>query len=71
MTAKVLTAAHLVQSADRTMVEFSCGELIPARVIGSAFSADVALLQLERNPVNAVAAVLGDSNNSFSAEILF
>jgi serine protease Do len=59
---KVLTAAHLVQSADRTMVEFSRGELIPARVMGSAFSADVALLQLERNPVNAVAAVLGDSN---------
>ena len=44
------------------MVEFSRGELIPARVMGSAFSADVALLQLERNPVNAVAAVLGDSN---------
>jgi len=28
---KVLTAAHLVQAADRTMVEFSRGELIPAR----------------------------------------
>src|SRR2546425_3808961 len=42
---KVLTAAHLVQSADKTMVEFSQGELIPASVIGSAFSADLALLQ--------------------------
>ena len=31
---KVLTAAHLVQSADRTMVEFSQGELVPATVIG-------------------------------------
>ena len=59
---KVLTAAHLVQSADRTVVEFSRGELIPARVTGSAFSADVALLQLERNPVNAMAATLGDSD---------
>ena len=59
---KVLTAAHLVQAADRTVVEFSRGELIPARVMGSAFSADVALLQLERNPVNAVAATLGDSD---------
>ena len=59
---KVLTAAHLVQSADRTVVEFSRGELIPARVMGSAFSADVALLQLERNPVNVVAAALGDSD---------
>ncbi|HLE63600.1 MAG TPA: serine protease, partial [Pyrinomonadaceae bacterium] len=55
-------AAHLVQAADRTVVEFSPGELIPARVTGSAFSADVALLQLERNPMNAVAATLGDSD---------
>jgi serine protease Do len=59
---KVLTAAHLVQAADRTVVEFSRGELIPAHVTGSAFSADVAVLQLERNPVNAVAATLGDSD---------
>ena len=59
---KVLTAAHLVQSADRTIVEFSEGELIPASVIGSAFSADVALLQLERCPANYVPAKLGDSD---------
>ena len=59
---KVLTAAHLVQSADRTVVEFSRGELIPARVTGSAFSADVAVLQLERIPANALAATLGDSD---------
>jgi serine protease Do len=59
---KVLTAAHLVQAADRTVVEFSRGELIPARVTGSAFSADIAVLQLERNPVNAVPATLGDSD---------
>jgi len=59
---KVLTAAHVVQAADRTVVEFAGGELIPARVTGSTFSADVAVLQLERNPVNAVAATLGDSD---------
>ena len=59
---KVLTATHLVQSADRIVVEFSQGEVIPARVIGSSFSADVALLQLERMPRNYVAAKLGDSN---------
>ena len=60
---KVLTAAHLVQAADKTVVEFSRGELIPARVTGSSFSADVAVLQLERNPVNVAAATLGDSDN--------
>lgn len=60
---KVLTAAHLVQSADRTIVEFSQGELVPATVIGAVYSADVALLQLERIPANYVAAKLGDSND--------
>jgi S1-C subfamily serine protease len=59
---KVLTAAHLVQAADRTMVEFSRGELIPARVIGSALSADIALLQLEHSPANAAPATLGNSD---------
>jgi serine protease Do len=59
---KVLTAAHLVQSADKMVVEFSGGELIPATVVGSALSADVALLQLDHSPMGAVAAVLGDSD---------
>src|SRR5215510_9305394 len=68
---KVLTAAHLVQAADRTMVEFSEGELIPARVIGCSFSADVALLQLERQPVNHVAATLGDSDSAEVGDEIF
>src|SRR5712692_10287848 len=59
---KVFTAAHLVQAADRTVVEFSDGELIPARVVGSAIYAGVALLQLEHTPMNIVAATLGDSD---------
>jgi len=59
---KVLTAAHLVQSADKTMIEFSQGEVIPASVVGTSLSADVALLQLDRNPASLLAAKLGDSN---------
>src|SRR5262249_23237062 len=59
---RVLTAAHLVESADKTVVEFSQGETIPANVIGCSLSADVALLQLERTPANLVAAKLGDSD---------
>src|SRR5258705_13617374 len=31
---RVLTAAHLVESADKTTVELSAGEVIKARVIG-------------------------------------
>jgi len=59
---KVFTAAHLVQAADSTMVEFSDGELIPARVLSSANYADVALLQLDHMPMRIVAAALGDSD---------
>jgi S1-C subfamily serine protease len=59
---KILTAAHLVEAADSTLVEFSDGELIPARVSGAVRNADVALLQLEHAPARIVAASLGDSD---------
>src|SRR5215467_3651766 len=68
---KVLTAAHVVQSADRTVVEFSQGEGIPARVIGCSLSADVALLQLERSPANYVPAKLGDSDQVAVGDEIF
>ena len=59
----VLTAAHVVQSADRICVEFFDGQLIPAHVISTSSSADVALVQLKRVPANAVVSNIGDSNN--------
>jgi serine protease Do len=59
---KILTAAHVVQAADQICVEFFNGQLIPARVIATSTSADVALLQLERVPTNAVVSAMGDSN---------
>ena len=59
---KVLTAAHLVQSADRIEIEFARGELIAASVIGTVASADVALLQLEHKPVNYIPVLLGNSD---------
>jgi len=68
---KVLTAAHVVQSADRTVVEFPQGEAIPAHVIGCSLSADVALLQLERSPANYVAAKLGDSDQVAVGDEIF
>ena len=60
---KVLTAAHVVQSADQICVEFFDGQLIPAHVISTSSSTDVALVQLERVPANAVVSNIGDSNN--------
>ena len=68
---RVLTAAHLVQSADKTTVEFSSGEIIPANIIGCSLSADVALLQLERTPANSVVAKLGDSDEIAVGDEIF
>ena len=60
---KVLTAAHVVQTADRVAVEFANGMVVPARVVASEPRADVALLQLQRVPPGAVAARLADSDS--------
>jgi S1-C subfamily serine protease len=68
---KILTAAHLVQAADATMVEFSDGELIPARVLGAVRNADVALLQLEHTAAKTVAAPLGDSDKMAVGDEVF
>ena len=59
---KILTAAHVVQAADQISVEFFDGQLVPARVIATSAAADVALVQLERVPTNAVVSVIGDSS---------
>src|SRR6266850_4391989 len=59
---KILTAAHVVQTADVASVEFPDGQEIIARVIGSDMRSDVALLQLKQIPSDIVPAPLGDSN---------
>src|SRR5206468_8466505 len=59
---KVLTAAHVVQTADSIVVQFLNGETMGARVVYSEPAADVALLQLERAPRAPEAARLGDSD---------
>jgi S1-C subfamily serine protease len=59
---EVITAAHVVQAADRVVVEFANGERIRASVVSSNPSADVALLQLESRPAGVVPVRLGDSD---------
>lgn len=58
---RMITAAHLVQTADQIVVEFLSGQQTTARVIASEPAADLALLQVERLPEQAVVAPLGDS----------
>lgn len=59
---QVLTASHVVHSADNISVRFKNGQHVSARVVSSEKFADVALLQLERVPSDAVIATLGDSD---------
>jgi S1-C subfamily serine protease len=59
---KILTAAHVVQTADVACVEFSDGQQINARVIGSDVQSDVALLQLKEIPKGITPATIGDSD---------
>ena len=59
---KVLTAAHVVQTADVARVEFPDGQIINAQVIGSDVQSDLALLQLKEMPKGVAPATLGDSD---------
>ena len=67
----VLTAAHVVQVAEEIQVEFTSGEVINAKAIGSDQSADVALLKLEKRPLEATVAPLGDSDGASVGEQIF
>jgi serine protease Do len=59
---KVLTAAHVVQTANEIEVEFLTGEVLKARVLSSEPTADVAVLQLEKLPKGPFVAKIGDSD---------
>jgi S1-C subfamily serine protease len=59
---RVLTAAHVIQVAESIFVEIEGGETLSAKAVASEQAADLALLQLERTPMNAKPATLGDSD---------
>ena len=68
---KVVTAAHVVQTADAVGVEFPGSVLVNARVIASDAAADVALLQLDQVPAGIVPARLGDSDQAEVGDPVF
>lgn len=68
---QILTAAHVVQSAEFILVEFADGEQVGAKVISSFPIADVALLKLESAPKNSLFAKMADSDKVRIGEQVF
>jgi serine protease Do len=64
----VLTAAHVVQTADRVGVELQDGRRFPARVVASSPRGDVALLKMESPPLDLVPAQLGNSDSLMTGD---
>ena len=59
---RIVTAAHVVNVAEKVNVQFLDGETIPAKVISSYGTADVALIELIWPRKNAVTVKFGDSD---------
>ena len=60
----ILTAAHVVQTASKIKVQFATGEVIPAEVVSSVPSADIASIQLVWNPKETFGiAPIGNSDS--------
>jgi S1-C subfamily serine protease len=67
----IMTAAHVVQTADLVRAEFPDGTKIPAAVVASDPVNDVALLKLDRLPDDVRPARLGDSDKVEVGEEIF
>lgn len=60
----IITAAHVVESANEISVKLQNGTTFPADVISSSTAADVALLKLRIVPPNLKPATVGNSSDS-------
>mgnify|MGYP006109163853 FL=1 len=61
---EILTAAHVVNNAEKITVKFTTGEEIPAKVIRSISIADIALIKLSWLPEKYTVAKIGNSDNT-------
>ncbi len=66
-----MTAAHVVQVADKITVRYITGEEVPARVIASDPSTDVALIQAESVPDGITPAQIGNSDTALVGDQIF
>ena len=60
----ILTAAHVVESANEISVKLQNGTSFPADVISSSTAADVALIKLRTKPANLKPVIVGNSSSS-------
>lgn len=60
----ILTASHVVHTAENIMVQFPDGEKATAKVIGSVVGADIAHIKLDWMPENRIIAKIGDSDEA-------
>lgn len=67
----VVTASHVVHTADKVMVQFLNGEKMKASIIRTEPEADLALLKLKRVPKKAALASLANSDNTKTGEEVF
>ena len=67
----ILTAAHVVETADKVMVKLSDDSPYKAKVIASVVYADLALLQIENPPENLPWVEPGNSDNIQVGEQVF
>lgn len=65
---EIMTAAHVVHTADQILVKFVDGTVVPAQIVSSVPGADVALIEVEKLPSVASVAVLGDSDKTAPGE---
>ncbi|AXT63030.1 hypothetical protein D1816_22685 [Aquimarina sp. AD10] len=68
---EIITASHVVDIAEQLRVRFLDGEVIPAKVISTFKTADVALIKLEFPKKNAVTVSFGDSDQLKIGEQIF
>ncbi|MFN8574133.1 MAG: trypsin-like peptidase domain-containing protein [Gemmatimonadaceae bacterium] len=60
---RILTAAHVIQVAERVGVELADGRMFPATVLGSSVRADVALIKIDDPPPDLVPARMGNADS--------
>lgn len=67
----IVTAAHVVHSADGLFVEFSDGERRSAKVVSSLVLGDLALVKVDALPASAKVAQFGNSSDAQIGEQIF